>query len=317
VNGVSFSLDKGETLALVGESASGKSTLAQAVMGVLPRPGRLMSGEVLFKGQNLAELPDEQVRQLRGKQISMVLQNPTGAFDPVYSIGKQIVESIHAHEQISETDARARVISLLIRVGIPNPEVRFHQYPHQFSGGMSQRALIAMALIGNPDLLIADEPTSALDVTVQAQIVELLRDLQNSLGLALILVTHDLGLAAMVAHRVAVMYAGRIVEYGNIDDIFYKPRHPYTAALLASALRLNEDRPTRLSAIKGAPPDPLNLPSGCNFHPRRQYVMEICKPEDPMIEDDGTGHLFACHLDAEGQALLPPARRETGKSIES
>jgi len=309
VDDVCFHVDERRTLTIVGESGSGKSTVAHAIMGLLPLPGRFEGGEILFRGRDLLRLQEDQLRHIRGKDICMVLQDPIGSFDPVYPIGKQIVEAILAHDAVSSREAKARTIELLSRVGIPNPEVRFHQYPHQFSGGMSQRALIAMALAGNPQLLIADEPTSALDVTVQAQIMELLRELRDSYGLAIIMITHDLSLAALIADEVAVMYAGRIVEHGSVDRVFYEPQHPYTAGLLNSMLRSGERR-RRLSAIKGAPPIPLQLPAGCKFNPRCPYVKDVCYQVDPPLNDDGTGHLVACHLSSKERAKLRLQRTE-------
>ena len=304
VNGVSFALDEGKTLAIVGESGSGKSTAAHALMGVLPPAGRIVGGEVHFRGRDLVKVPESEMRKLRGKEITMVLQNPIGSFDPVYTVGAQIVEAIQAHDPMSKRAAQDRTIDLLTRVGIPDARSRFHQYPHQFSGGMSQRALIAMALVGSPKLLIADEPTSALDATVQAQIIDLLMNLCRDERLAILFITHDLGLTAFLANDVAVMYGGRVVEYGPVQRIFYQPQHPYTAALLKSIVRRGEARPHRLPAIPGAPPNPLKLPSGCKFSPRCPYVMDICRQIDPPLETDGAGQFFACHLDAETRATL-------------
>jgi oligopeptide/dipeptide ABC transporter ATP-binding protein len=296
VNNISFDMYAGRTLTIVGESGSGKSTVAHAILGILPPPGRFAGGEVLFKGRNLLALPEEEKRRLRGRDICMVLQNPLGAFDPVYTVGQQIVEAIVAHQHVGRTEAKQRTIELLANVGIPHPKLRFDQYPHQFSGGMSQRALIAMALAGNPQVLVADEPTSALDVTVQAQIMELLRELRDKFGLAILLITHDLGLAALIGDDVAVMYAGRIVESGPVDGIFYHPGHPYTAALLNSIVRPGQPRGGRLAAIEGAPPDLVAPPRGCSFHPRCRYVATICRRVEPPLLEDNEGGRVACHL---------------------
>ena len=299
VNGVSFSVQAGEVLALVGESASGKSTAAHAIMRVIPPPGILVKGEVWFRGEDLADKSIKDMGRIRGQQISMVRQNPIGSFNPVYQIGYQIVETIRTHQDISKGDARQRAIELLDMMGIADAAIRFGHYPHQFSGGMAQRALIAMALAGRPSLLIADEPTSALDVTVQAQIVDLLKGLQAAAHLAIIVITHDLGVAAEMAHSVAVMYAGQIVEYGSASKIFAAPRHPYTAGLLASALRAGPRRQGRLPAIKGAPPDPLSLPSGCTFNPRCPYAMDVCREIAPELDDYRSDQRSACHLSDE------------------
>lgn len=313
INGLSLTINAGRTVTIVGESGSGKSTLAHAIMGLLPPPGIVRSGEILFRGRDILGMGKRALRSLRGNDIAMVVQNPMGAFDPVYTVGAQITEALHAHTKIVRTTARKRAVELLTQVGVPDPVRRFGQYPHQFSGGMSQRALIAMALAGQPELLIADEPTSALDVTVQAQIIELLGQAREVYDLALLLITHDLRLAAAIADEVVVMYAGRIVEHGNAERVLCEPEHPYTVALLTASAGGNGGRRSRLPAISGAPPDATNLPSGCKFHPRCPYVMDVCRTEDPPLLDDRSGHLVACHLSSPRRRELATNRLQTEK----
>ena len=268
VDGVSFSIERGQTLAIVGESGSGKSVTAQAVMGLINKRNADVSGQVIFDGEDLVAMSDEDLRKLRGNKMSMIFQDPMSSLHPFYRIGDQLTEAINAHQKVSKTDARDRAIEMLHKVGIPLPAKRFDDYPHQFSGGMRQRVMIAMALINSPSLLIADEPTTALDVTVQAQIIELISQLQREFDTAVILITHDLGIVADVADEVAVMYGARVVEHGAVDDIFYHPQMPYTLGLLASVPRLTQVRSDRLDPIPGNPPSPLRLPTGCVFQPR-------------------------------------------------
>jgi oligopeptide transport system ATP-binding protein len=296
VNGVSYDLERGQVLVIIGESGSGKSVSSLAIMGAITSKMGHVGGEVLFKGQNLLTLSPEAMRKIRGNQIAMIPQDPMVSFDPVYPVGVQIVEAIRSHRSVSESEAMARAIELLRQVGIPRPELRATQFPHQFSGGMAQRALIAMALSCDPEILIADEPTTALDVTVQAQILDLLLQLQQTLGLAILFITHDMGVAARVADRIAVMYAGRIVEQGTSDDVFYEPKHPYTWGLLQSTLRIDEKTEGDLKPIAGMPPNLLNLPSGCKFNPRCPYVMPVCREIDPPLEPLSSTHAAACHL---------------------
>jgi oligopeptide/dipeptide ABC transporter ATP-binding protein len=303
VNGVSIAIDAGRALAIVGESGSGKSTLGYATVGLVPGQGRI-TGEVLFKGRDILAMSHGDARALRGSEIAMVVQSPMSAFDPVYKIGAQITEAIRAHTDVSRQAAGRQAVGLLGDVGIPHPELRAGQYPHEFSGGMSQRALIAMALSCKPSLLIADEPTSALDVTVQAQILEVLRAAREAYGLALLLITHDLRLPGTIADDVAVMYAGRIVERADVERALREPEHPYTVALLRSASIGIGERRRRLPGIAGAPPDPARLPTGCRFHPRCPHAMDICRAEDPPLIDDGTGHAVACHLPNERRREL-------------
>jgi oligopeptide/dipeptide ABC transporter ATP-binding protein len=311
VDGASFTVEEGQTLAVVGESGSGKSTLAHAIMGVLPAYGRFTGGQILFRGRDLRDMAAAELRALRGNEIAMVLQNPMESFDPVYPVGAQLAEAMRAHRAVSAKKARQAALSLMGQVGIPDPQARYGQYPHQFSGGMCQRALIAMALICQPKLLIADEPTSALDVTVQAQIMELLRASKQTYDLAMVLITHDLRLAAAAADVILVMYAGQLVEAARADEVLHGPRHPYTAALL-NAAEGSATRPGgRLLSITGSPPELTAIPAGCRFHPRCPHVMDICAEQVPPLEDDGAGHRSACHLAPADRArlLAAPTRR--------
>jgi oligopeptide/dipeptide ABC transporter ATP-binding protein len=311
VDGASFTLEEGQTVAIVGESGSGKTTLAHAIMGVLPTYGRFAGGQILFGGLDLRAMPAAKLRALRGNDMAMVLQNPVESFDPVYPVGIQLAEALRAHRTVDAKAARAEALRLMGRVGIPHPEARFGQYPHQFSGGMCQRALIAMALICQPKLLIADEPTSALDVTVQAQIMELLRTLKETYHLAMVLITHDLRLAATAADVILVMYAGQVVEAAEASAVLLRPQHPYTVALLDAAGGTTTRSDGRLLSIPGAPPELTSLPSGCRFHPRCRYVMNVCTEEIPPLADDGGGHHVACHLAPQDREMLlsEPARK--------
>ena len=288
VRGVSFELNEGETLAIVGESGSGKSVTAHSIMRIVPMPpGKFVGGSIMFNGEDLTKKSETQMQKIRGKEISMIFQDPMTSLNPTMTVGNQIAESLIKHQKMTKKQAHLRGIELLKLVGIPNAETRIKQYPHQYSGGMRQRAMIAIALACNPKVLIADEPTTALDVTIQAQILELMRELQEKIGTAIILITHDLGVVASVASRVAVMYGGKIVETGNIDEIFYNPKHPYTWGLLGSMPKLNS-RKEELLAIPGSPPNLANPPKGCPFVTRCPYAMKVCKehmPEHTHLSD--------------------------------
>ena len=294
VDGVSLSVAKGKTLGIVGESGCGKSVLSLSIMRLVPQPGRITSGRVMFDGRDLLTLPPGEMRDIRGSRIAMIFQEPMTSLNPVFTVGDQITEAMRAHDRSTSSAAlKARAIDALTRVRIPAPARRFDEYPHQMSGGMRQRVMIAMALACAPDLLIADEPTTALDVTVQAQILDLLRDLQQQTGMAIILITHDLGIVAEMANEVAVMYAGKVVERASGTAIFDDPQHPYTLGLLGSIPRVEETH-ERLLAIEGAVPAPFALPEGCRFHPRCVFAVGDCERQDPALRDLGGGHLAAC-----------------------
>jgi peptide/nickel transport system ATP-binding protein len=297
VDGVSLTLLEGETLGIVGESGSGKSVTMMSVMRLINDPNARFEGEVLFKGHDLMTLNPDQIREIRGTGIAMIFQDPMTSLNPVHRVGKQIAEQILAHQNVSKQAARDRAIELLAAVGIPRPAERINDYPHQFSGGMRQRVMIAMAVSCNPDILIADEPTTALDVTIQAQILNLIRRLRKDFGTAVVLITHDMGVVADFADRIAVMYAGRIVEQGSRRDVFYDARHPYTWGLLGSIARLDRPRPRRLSAIPGQPPSLLRLPQGCAFSDRCAHRFGLCDERPPLLDKVGDGHLDACYLD--------------------
>jgi dipeptide transport system ATP-binding protein len=299
VRGVSFNLHKGETLAIVGESGCGKSVTAQSIMRLIPDPpGKIIGGEILFKGKDLIKLKEADLRKIRGANISMIFQDPMTALNPTLSIGEQIMEGIIQHNKISRVKAKKIAIEMLTLVGIPDPEQRLKQYPHQFSGGMRQRIVIAMALVCQPDVLIADEPTTALDVTIQAQILELFRKIQKKTGVSIILITHDLGVVAQVADRIAVMYAGKIVELGSRREIFYQPQHPYTRGLLQSVPRLDIEK-EELVPIPGTPPDLFSPPVGCAFAARCPYVMEVCDKVYPFKTHLSNDHHVDCWLQDE------------------
>jgi peptide/nickel transport system ATP-binding protein len=300
VDGVSFTVNRGEVLGIVGESGSGKSVTAMTLMRLILDPNAVFSGEVLFKGRDLMQLSQGDMLRVRGTQISMIFQDPMTSLNPVYRVGWQIDEQLRAHEGLSAKQARRRTLELLGAVGIPNPEARIDDYPHQFSGGMRQRVMIAMGLSCNPDVLIADEPTTALDVTIQAQILELIGNLQREFDSAVVLITHDLGVVAEVANRVAVMYAGRVVEYADVGELFRSPQHPYTWGLLGSISRLDRPRQRRLAAISGQPPSLISLPAGCSFRPRCPHAFDRCRAERPELEARSeAGHLDACLLSAD------------------
>jgi peptide/nickel transport system ATP-binding protein len=300
VDGLSFTVDPGEVLGIVGESGSGKSVTMMSVMRLINDPNAVFEGKVMYKGADLMEASESRMQDIRGAEMAMIFQDPMTSLNPVYKIGWQIAEQLRAHEELSKSAARARTVELLRAVGIPNPEVRVDDYPHQFSGGMRQRVMIAMALSCNPDLLIADEPTTALDVTIQAQILELIARLKSEFNSAVVLITHDMGVVAEVADRVIVMYAGRVIEQGTKEQVFNDPQHPYTWGLLGSIPRLDRPRPNRLTAIPGNPPSLVNLPEGCHFAPRCRHRFDRCLVDDPALTDaSGGGHLDACHLSVE------------------
>jgi oligopeptide/dipeptide ABC transporter ATP-binding protein len=301
VDGLDFELDRGKVLGIVGESGSGKSVTAMTLLGLTRDVNTRYEGEVLYKGKNLLSVPEKEMEHYRGNEMGMIFQDPMTSMNPVYRIGDQIVEAIRIHEKnVSKRTARGRSVELLRQVGIPNPESRVDNYPHEFSGGMRQRAMIAMALACNPDVLIADEPTTALDVTIQAQIIELIDKLKDDFNSSVILITHDLGVVADIADEIIVMYAGRIVERGGKRDLFYDPQMPYTWGLLGSIPRLDRPRPERLHSITGSPPSLINLPQGCKFRPRCPHAFERCR-EEPALENrvESPGHLDRCWLDVE------------------
>ncbi|MGN6430144.1 MAG: ABC transporter ATP-binding protein [Gaiellaceae bacterium] len=300
VDGVSFSVDKGKTLGIVGESGSGKSVTCLTIMGLNDRKNTITSGEAIFGGENLLTTGARRLREIRGNDMAMIFQDPMTSLNPVHSIGTQLIEAVQLHRDVSKKGARARALELLKAVGIPRAERRLEDYPHQFSGGMRQRVMIAMALVNDPDLLIADEPTTALDVTTQAQIMSLITRLQEEFGSAIIMITHDLGVVAEAADEVLVMYAARVAEQAPVDKLYKRPHHPYTWGLLGSLPRLDTDL-ERLVQIPGQPPSLLRPPSGCRFHPRCPYVMDKCKTVEPPLVpiSDDPEHLQACHLDEE------------------
>ena len=304
VDGVSFTVSRGEMLGIVGESGSGKSVANMTILGLTRAPNALISGRIKFGGKDLVELDEEGMREIRGSQISMIFQDPLSSLHPFFKVGKQLVEAIQVHQDLGNDAAMARAVELLGLVGIPDPERRAGEYPHEFSGGMRQRAMIAMALTNDPKLLIADEPTTALDVTTQAQILRLIERLRQEFGMAVIMITHDLGVIAEVADRVQVMYAGQVVESGSLDEIFYNPQHPYTWGLLGSLTRIDKPRRARLSQIAGQPPSLIALPAGCHFRNRCPHAFDRCTEMPPLEERiPERGHTDRC--------WLPPEQKQT------
>jgi len=307
VDGLTFDLEKGTTLGIVGESGSGKSVTSLAIMGLHRHSRARVTGEIWLDDVNLLEVSDEELRSLRGRKMAMIFQDPLSAMHPYYTVGKQLTEAITVHHKVSKADARRTVVDMLGRVGIPNPNRRFDQYPHEFSGGMRQRAMIAMALINDPELLIADEPTTALDVTVQAQILDLMRSLQDEFGSAIIMITHDLGVVAEIADDVLVMYGGKCVEYAELDDAFHQPDHPYTWGLMTSMPRLDRDKQERLVPVAGNPPSLINVPPGCAFHPRcafREFSPLPCDGVVPELLQSYPKHDSRCHIPVPKRAQL-------------
>jgi oligopeptide/dipeptide ABC transporter ATP-binding protein len=302
VDGVSFTVDPGEIVGIVGESGSGKSVTAMAIMGLIRDPNAILTGQALYRGTNLFELPAGEMREVRGAEIAMVFQDPMTSLTPVYRVGWQIAEQIRAHARISRSAAKRKAVELLAAVGIPRPEVRVHDFPHQFSGGMRQRVMIAMALACNPSILIADEPTTALDVTIQAQILELILSLRKDFGSAVVLITHDMGVIADVADRVLVVYAGRVVEDGPKLEVFENAQHPYTWGLLGSIPRLDRPKPKRLTTIPGLPPSLIDLPAGCAFRPRCPHAFEACLEPIELENRVGGQHRDRCRLSATAKA---------------
>ena len=294
VDGVSFGLAPGRTLGIVGESGCGKSVTALSIMGLIPQPpGRIAGGEILFEGTDLLQLSPAEMRERRGNQISMIFQEPMTSLNPAFTVGDQIVEGILRHREVTKQQAREHAVEMLRRVRIPSPERRFDEYPHKLSGGMRQRVMIAMALACDPKLLIADEPTTALDVTIQAQILDLMRQLRDETGAAIMVITHDLGVIAEIAHEVIVMYAGKIVERAEVSALFREPQHPYTIGLLGSIPKLTTEQP-RLTTIEGVVPNPLAMPVGCRFHPRCPFATDQCRSAEPALSEVQPGHFAAC-----------------------
>ncbi len=309
VNGVSFSVHEGETLGIVGESGCGKTVTALSIVRLIPEPpGRIVGGRVLFRGRDLLSTEAQELGEIRGAQIGFIFQDPMTSLNPVLTIGEQIMEALELHLDLDSKGTRKRAVELLQVVGIPEAENRIDDYPHLFSGGMRQRAMIAMALACNPHLLIADEPTTALDVTIQAQILELVKGLKRDKGLSILWITHDLGIIAGLADRVLVMYAGYIVESAEVRDLYRDPRHPYTLGLLSSVPRLDDDTRMPLKPIEGVPPDLVNMPSGCPFHPRCAYATHRCSQSMPEARKVGAGHLVACWVDAPRLSVSEPER---------
>ena len=295
VDGVSYELNEGETLGLVGESGCGKSVSALSVMRLIPDPpGKIIDGEILLDGEDILKIDMEGMREVRGAKIAMVFQEPMTSLNPVLTVERQITETLQLHMGMSKLESQRESVNLLTRVGIPDPEIRIKQYPHQFSGGMRQRVMIAMALSCNPRLIIADEPTTALDVTIQAQILDLMKSLTTELGVALIVITHNLGVVARYADRVNIMYAGKVIERGEAHEIYSNPRHPYTVGLLRSVPRLDLPRRAKLDPIEGQPPDLINLPPGCAFRERCRWAIDKCATDTPELVETSDGHLSAC-----------------------
>jgi len=297
VDGVSFSIDEGETFGLVGESGCGKSVTALSIIKLIPDPpGKIIGGEVRLEGEDLLKKSEKEMQKIRGNKISMIFQEPMTSLDPVFTIGSELIETIQLHQGVEKEEAEKKAIEMLRVVGIPEPEKRMKEYPHQLSGGMRQRAMIAMALSCNPKLLIADEPTTALDVTIQAQILRLMDKLKEEFSAAVLLITHDLGVIAETCKNVGVMYAGKIVEYGSVEDIFENPLHPYTVGLNRAIPRLDVDT-EKLQIIEGNVPDLIDMPSGCKFHPRCPYAMDICREKEPPLKEREKNHFARCYLE--------------------
>jgi len=297
VRGISFDVEAGETVAIVGESGCGKSVTAKSIMSLIAKPGEIKEGsQIIFDGRDILKMSRKELRSYRGADCAMIFQDALTSLDPTMKVGKQIAEVLQIHGKATKKDAAAKAVELLRKVGIPNPERRAQEYPHQFSGGMRQRAMIATALACDPKLLIADEPTTALDVTIQAQIIDLMKDMQKEMGAAIVLITHDLGVVADIAQRICVMYSGKIVERGLAEDIFYRPSHPYTISLLKAVPRLDLQNKQMLTTIEGTPPDLLKPPAGCPFCTRCKYCMPICKEQMPPATDFGRGHEASCWL---------------------
>lgn len=293
VDGVTLRIDQGETVGLVGETGCGKSMTALSVMRLIPKRAKIVGGEVLFDGENLLKKTDHDMRKIRGRKIAMIFQDPNTSLNPLMRAGDQVAEALLIHEKISRKEARERVIQAFKSVGIPDPSKRFTSYPHELSGGMKQRVMIAMGLLYKPSLLIADEPTTALDTTIQAQILQLMKELRHSTDLAILLITHNIGMVAEMCAKVGVMYGGQIIEFGNVISVMRNSKHPYTSALLAAYPRRDKE----LAAIPGTVPDPVDPPPGCKFHPRCQYAMDICRTEEPLVsKSEPSGNVVACHL---------------------
>lgn len=296
VRKISYELYPGEVMGIVGESGSGKSVSSYGVMGILPDPGKIVGGKITFNGKDITNLSEKELLKLRGKEISMIFQDPMTSLNPVFTVGNQINEVLVKHTSLTKQERKNRMIELFELVGINQPEKRINQYPHEFSGGMRQRVMIAMALACNPKLLIADEPTTALDVTIQAQIIDLLKELKDKINMSVIFITHDLGVVADVCDKVAVMYAGNLIEKGSIDEIFYEPKHPYTWGLLKSVPKINADEHERLIPIEGNPVDLINPPAGCAFAPRCEHCMKVCLTKKPPVCTVDEGHEVLCWL---------------------
>jgi len=311
VDGIDFRINKGETLGMVGESGCGKSVSALSILQLIQSPpGKIVGGEILFKGCNLLKKIPGEMRKIRGNNISMIFQEPMTSLNPLFTIGEQISEVIVLHQKLRKKDAIIKTIEMLDMVGMPSPKIRIHEYPHELSGGQRQRVMIAMALSCNPDLLIADEPTTALDVTIQAQILELLKKLRNEIGLTVLMITHDLGVIAEIADNVVVVYAGKVMEYADVGSIFKSPKHPYSIALQKSIPRLTDVPGRKLKVIDGNIPDLLSLPSGCKFHPRCKFKIDICQKKEPQLEKVGENHFVRCWMYAQGVGKTFKSKKE-------